>query len=121
MEGDSEYHRMAKIRLFWSVYRLDKTLSLRLGHTPGLSEHDTPLPANPTVLRWVKLAVLQEKTFDQLLRTAALQLPSAERASNAACLASELQELIDETYQAEMVRVQRLPCRACTKSRRLFF
>jgi hypothetical protein len=108
MEGDSDYRRMGKIRLFWSVYRLDKTLSLRLGHTPGLSEHDIPLPTSPMVLRWVKLAILQEKTFDQLLRTSALQRPSAERTSNAACLALELQALVDETYQAELV-CKRLP------------
>ncbi|KAH7128020.1 hypothetical protein B0J13DRAFT_454148, partial [Dactylonectria estremocensis] len=93
VEGDTAPAKDEKMRLFWSIYRLDAALSLRLGRTPAMQEHDITLPSNPLVLRWVKFAKIQSNAFSFLFSPSALQRSDEDRISNATCLVLALQAI----------------------------
>ncbi|KAH7177012.1 hypothetical protein EDB81DRAFT_898613 [Dactylonectria macrodidyma] len=101
MERDSTATKADKMRLFWSVYRLDAALSVRLGRTAAMKEHDIPLPSNLLALRWAKFAEIQTNAFSLLFSPSALQQPGQQRIENATSLVLELQALVNETRNAQ--------------------
>ncbi|CAH0056886.1 unnamed protein product [Clonostachys solani] len=100
MENYGEKAKTEKERLFWSVYRLDKALSLRLGRTPVVVEYDVALPSEPTVRRWVKFADIQAETYSQLYSCAASRKRETERMEMAGALSVELQMLLDQQHKS---------------------
>jgi hypothetical protein len=44
MKDDTQDDRNAKIQVFWFIYVLDKTLSLRLGRASSIQDWDMSLP-----------------------------------------------------------------------------
>ncbi|VUC23391.1 unnamed protein product [Clonostachys rosea] len=100
MENHGENAKEDKEKLFWSVYRLDKALSLRLGRTPVVVEHEIALPSELTVRRWLKFADIQAKTYNQLYSCAASQKQEGERMEMAGVLAIELQVLLDQQHKS---------------------
>lgn len=91
-----------KIMVFWSIYIMDRTTSLRLGRAPAINDDDidTPVtpsdktPGLPALLRfWTECARVQGKVSSQLYGPRARTLHQNERARIAEALAAELDEI----------------------------
>jgi hypothetical protein len=102
MENHGEKAKTDNEKLFWSVYRLDKALSLRLGRTPVVVEYDVALPSEPTVRRWTKFADIQGRTYNQLYSCVASQKGEVERMEMAGALSVELQMLLDQQHKSSV-------------------
>lgn len=109
MKNDSAEERSAKVHVFWFIYLLDKTLSLRLGRASVIQDWDMSLPYPNTeedpVLRtsgkgaqmqvyWIKLAQIQGHTYEQLFSPAAFLKSDEERIRSA----TELVEAINQAW-----------------------
>lgn len=105
MENDSQEVQENKHRLFWSVYCLDKGLSLRLGRASTIQDYD--ITSTPTFNRvdissfwktvhylWVSLARIQGKVYELLYSPVGLSQPESQRVAHARQLASEMQESV---------------------------
>lgn len=93
MANDSVEEQNAKIHVFWMVYMLDKTLSLRLGRASIIQDWDISLPffvgnENATetpdgtqmLSYWIKVARVQGLTYEKLFCPAAFLTSPDERA-----------------------------------------
>lgn len=76
--SESAGPRDIKTLLFWHVYMLDKTLSLRTGRASVIQDWDVTLPrrvdntmvADPwgvVITTWIKQAEIQHRVYEQLL------------------------------------------------------
>lgn len=110
----------AQQRLFWTVHRLDKGLSLRLGRSCNIRDAEITLPF-PDGSRSTRIAIIQGKVYDQLYSPGGLSRPDAERGYIAETLAGELRELISEIYVEVSVCLQALhyPWVSLTRDRRM--
>jgi hypothetical protein len=110
MKEDSEEDRNAKIHVFWFIYVMDKTLSLRLGRASIIQDWDMSLPypnidsdharfgslvqqgqkGDELLLYWIKIAQIQGKVYEKLFSSAAFLTPMNERVHTANELVAEL-------------------------------
>ena len=110
MESDSAEVQDNKLRLFWSVYCLDKGLSLRLGRASIIQDYD--ISSVPTFNQvdlselwksiytlWIVLSRIQGDIYELLYSPRALRQPEAERTAHARRLASEMQEFVMEPFR----------------------
>lgn len=101
-----------KIHLFWAVYVLEKSVSLRLGRSSTIRDQDITVP-RPLMDRmmsslaynrmpdWIDVASFHGRVYDDLYSANALAQPPSVRASRANSLGSELKQMIasrDELY-----------------------
>ncbi|KAI8623862.1 hypothetical protein F5Y19DRAFT_491852 [Xylariaceae sp. FL1651] len=93
--GDSEG---AQSNLFWMVYLLEKSLSLRLNRPSNIrdAEITTTLSSNPSLRRCSKVSRIQGKVYDQLYGPVGLAKSDVERGNAAVALALELRNIISE-------------------------
>ena len=109
MEHDGKAVKDKKLRLFWSVYCLDKPLALRLGRASTIQDYDISLPwkielegiAEPwerVYQLWIKLSRIQGQIYEQLYSPAALCQGESERAAHARHLAADMQRTIMEPF-----------------------
>ncbi|PSN71517.1 hypothetical protein BS50DRAFT_518657 [Corynespora cassiicola Philippines] len=89
MKDDAEEERASKLNLFWFIYMLDKTLSLRLGRASTIQDWDISLPylvgeyINPPkdssvepaggsemMIYWIKVAQIQGQAYEKLFSPA---------------------------------------------------
>lgn len=109
MDHDTKSIKEKKLRLFWSVYCLDKPLALRLGRASTIQDYDISLPwtielegiAEPwgrVYQLWIKLARIQGQIYEQLYSPAALCQAESERASHARHLVAETQWTVMEPF-----------------------
>lgn len=92
-----------KEQLFWTVYKFEKGLALRLGRSSNLRDSDITLPRNPNEPRSVRLGCLQGKVYDQLFSAEGLSRPNIERQNRVAVLAGEIRGVIEETRAEALV------------------
>ncbi|SPO02605.1 related to C6 transcription factor [Cephalotrichum gorgonifer] len=103
--------RESRPLLFWSVYQIDKALSLRLGRPSTMRDFDISLPDDvlesplgPEWIRifnsWIKVARIQGGIYEKLYSPAALTQPEPERMAAAWGLAEEVKILIAEASLA---------------------
>ncbi|CAG9986514.1 unnamed protein product [Clonostachys byssicola] len=91
--------RASQERLFWSVYRLDKGLSLRFGRAPNILDTEITLPFEQNLPRPVRVARIQGNVYEQLYSPAAISVANnSTRIHHAEQLAEQLRSLIAETY-----------------------
>lgn len=95
--------RNAESILFWTVYGLDKTLSLRFGRASNIQEAEVTLPPNPNESRCTKIGRVIRKTHDQLFGPSGLSRPENERIMSAEVLAAEVRTLIELSKNEELV------------------
>jgi hypothetical protein len=95
LENDGEVVRKAKQRLFFTIYRLDKSLSLRLGRPSNIPEYNISLSYEPTEVRWNKAANVQARVYDELYSSLGLSRSDADRINSVTSLSGELRMLID--------------------------
>jgi len=89
--------------LFWSVYRLDKGIALRLGRSSNIRDEDVLLSFSETS-RGIQIARVQGRTYDGLYSPQSLLRPEAERAHIAQSLAIDTRQCIAKTRDAISVR-----------------
>ncbi|ODM20934.1 hypothetical protein SI65_03987 [Aspergillus cristatus] len=110
MEHDTPSTQQDKMGLFWSIYCLDKALSLRLGRSSAIQDYDISLPMNfesSTVVQpwktihklWIRLASIQGKVYEFLYSPAALAQPEEDRVSHARQLAEEMQCTVMDPFK----------------------
>ncbi|KAH8811210.1 hypothetical protein F5884DRAFT_781508 [Xylogone sp. PMI_703] len=97
IKNDDQSVRMMKQRLFLTIYRIDKTLSLRLGRYSNIHEYALSLIPESTERRWNKTATILGQVYEQLYSSNGLSQPPGERIKHAQALAEEMQSLIDES------------------------
>ncbi|TDZ59899.1 putative transcriptional regulatory protein [Colletotrichum trifolii] len=123
------YHRITTVRsgnrddedyktfLFWSVYFLDKSLSLRLGRPSTCQDYDITIPypsssskAHGVLMSyfylWVIVAGIQGKTYEQLYSPEAVSQPASIREGRARGLAAELKRVTEQTQQTHAQYLQ---------------
>ncbi|KZL66005.1 fungal specific transcription factor domain-containing protein [Colletotrichum tofieldiae] len=106
------YHRVSQVRsesagprdikalLFWHVYMLDKTLSLRTGRASVIQDWDVTLPrrvdntmvADPwgaIITTWIKQSEIEHRVYEQLYSPLALNQSQEERIETVRRLESE--------------------------------
>lgn len=88
--------------LFWIVYLLEKSLSLRLSRPSNFRDADItiPFPSNADNRRCAQASRIQGDIYDQLYSPTGLAAFATQRAEMAQALASELRGLIDENKTA---------------------
>lgn len=110
MEHDIPSTQQDKMGLFWSIYCLDKALSLRLGRSSSIQDYDISLPMNfeaskvvqpwKTIHKlWIRLAMIQGKVYEYLYSPAALAQPEEDRVSHARQLAEEMQCTVMDPFK----------------------
>lgn len=106
MKDDTAEDKYAKIHIFWFIYIMDKSLSLRLGRPSMIQDWDISLPDTFFELSpcasfsagiglqryWIELARLQGQTYEQLFSPAAFKKPEVERCRRATDLISALNQ-----------------------------
>lgn len=101
MEHESRPNRERKLRLFWTIYCLNKALSLRLGRASVIQDYDISLTPGVEDLGiegawkevfplWIRLAKIQGKVYELLYSPAALAQSEGERVAQAQALADEM-------------------------------
>ncbi|KAF0331204.1 C6 transcription factor [Colletotrichum asianum] len=85
--------------LFWSVYSLDKGLSLQLDRPPNIRDVDISFSFDPNSQpRSIRLARIQGKAYEQLYSPQGLSRPVHERGHDAEVLATQLREMIRDVH-----------------------
>ncbi|KAI3329398.1 hypothetical protein HD806DRAFT_285119 [Xylariaceae sp. AK1471] len=95
LAGDSE---TSQLNLFWMVFLLEKSLSLRLGRPSTLRDDEitSPVSSIPSVRRCSQTSSIQGKVYDQLYSPTGLARSDVERSGLAQALALELRGMINE-------------------------
>ncbi|KAI8232127.1 hypothetical protein K4K54_012372 [Colletotrichum sp. SAR 10_86] len=89
----------AQESLFWSVYSLDKGLSLQLDRPPNIRDVDISFSFDPdSQPRSIRLARIQGKAHEQLYSPQGLSRPVLERGHDAEVLATQLREMIRDVH-----------------------
>ncbi|KAK4073212.1 transcriptional regulator family: Fungal Specific TF [Trichoderma aggressivum f. europaeum] len=95
LENDREDIKKAKQRLFFTIYRIDKSLSLRLGRSSNIQEYNVPLPCDSMDMRWNKSANIQGRVYDELYSSFGLSRSYSDRLQSVKSLSGEIQMLLD--------------------------
>jgi hypothetical protein len=94
-----------KTRLFWALYTIEKGMSLRLGRSSTIRDHDITVPrlildCKMTSLiyhrlpDWIDVASLYGRVYDNVYSPNALAQPVSIRASHARSLATEFEGIM---------------------------
>ncbi|OTA96821.1 hypothetical protein M434DRAFT_389887 [Hypoxylon sp. CO27-5] len=112
LNADTPEGKQVKLKLFWSVFVTERNLSLRLGRSSCIPDHEITVPRPMTTLAagdpsdpillpimslWIDIAVVQGKIYDKIYSPRALLQPTNVRTSYARELASELKAVIERT------------------------
>ncbi|KAI1733607.1 fungal-specific transcription factor domain-containing protein [Xylaria scruposa] len=97
--GQDDGSQEAQVGLFWLVFLLEKSLSLRLDRSSNFrdAEITTPLPTDANIRRCARTSRIQGKIYDQLYSRTGLARSDVDRGVIAQTLASELREILSET------------------------
>ncbi|ORY11063.1 fungal-specific transcription factor domain-domain-containing protein [Clohesyomyces aquaticus] len=130
MKDDTLDERAAKIQLFWFIYVLDKTLSLRLGRASSIQDWDMSLPFPGTTespnslytelagvdiqVYWIKVAQIQGQSYERLFSPAAFLKTEDERAKTAAELVHALNKAWLDRGEASVLDFTSLPRESVT-------
>lgn len=98
--SSSDPHMATRSQLFWTVYGIDKGLSLRLGRASNIQDSEITLHPSPNESPCTKNSRIQGKVYDQLFSPFGLSRPQNERHICAKALAVEVRELIKQSDDA---------------------
>ncbi|WQF88867.1 hypothetical protein CDEST_13881 [Colletotrichum destructivum] len=91
--GHGDEQRNTETSLFWTVFKFEKGLALRLGRPSGIRDAEITLLAEPDESRTTRIARIQGQVYDQLYSPAGLTT-LAERKAQAMQLADEVRGII---------------------------
>jgi hypothetical protein len=111
LEGISAKEKERRQAVFWSIYCMDRALSLRLGRAATIPDYDIDIPSNfePTDIGepwvtafglWVQMARIQGLVYEKLYSPAALRQDPKFRMAEARSLAARMQD--DVMYPFEV-------------------
>ncbi|KAH7165838.1 hypothetical protein EDB81DRAFT_780508 [Dactylonectria macrodidyma] len=117
MKSDQGEDTDRKLYLFWSMYFMDKSLSLRLGRASTIQDWDVsvPIPAMedthitslaPLFSGWVKTARCQGNIYEKLYSPDSVTQPDHERTARVQSIAKELEEIRVQTGQISGERLE---------------
>lgn len=109
LEGETPEAKQSKNYVFYFIYYLDKSLSLRMGRASTIQDYDiaTPFPSlspdldfnklGPTqmLIFLAKLASIQGRIYQHLYSSSALSKSTEARVEKALGLAAEMTDLMD--------------------------
>ncbi|EMR72049.1 putative fungal specific transcription protein [Eutypa lata UCREL1] len=105
LEPESVETRRRRIRLFWAVCLSEKSLALRLGRPSTIRNSEITIPrvfddcdeggSSPVLQRWIDVALLQDRVYDDIYSPSALSLPEDVRIMRARNLAAEMQKTFE--------------------------
>ncbi|PNH38136.1 hypothetical protein VD0004_g8669 [Verticillium dahliae] len=112
MKNDKPEDREFKVFVFWSVYFIDKSLSLRLGRASTIPDWDVTVqpPDVKTADKralvgyfclWIKAARCQGNTYEKLYSPDAIKQPDSVRLARVEKLVSDLEDLEVESRQTD--------------------
>ncbi|KAL3460019.1 hypothetical protein BJX64DRAFT_193441 [Aspergillus heterothallicus] len=112
LEGISVEERQRRLSIFWSIYCMDRALSLRLGRAPSMPDYDIDLPATFEAVDlgehwitafslWIQMAKIQGLLYEKLYSPAALCQDLKLRMAEARSLAARMQD--DVMYPFEKI------------------
>ncbi|KAH6840669.1 hypothetical protein B0I37DRAFT_384834 [Chaetomium sp. MPI-CAGE-AT-0009] len=122
MASETSEDRRRKNYLFWAVYALERSLSLRLARASTIRDHDITIP-KPEMerrpvsvlqfrsLNWIDAACIYGRLYDELFSPSSLGLPLPMRVVRAKALASDWGHIMvkrEEQYR----HLEREPCGA---------
>ncbi|KAH6986377.1 hypothetical protein BKA56DRAFT_613753 [Ilyonectria sp. MPI-CAGE-AT-0026] len=91
--------RLAEERLFWTIYQLEKALSLRLGKLTTIDDTKIILPGfDSQASRLMRLGRIRARVDDQLHSPNSLACSGDKGGHSAEHLAAELREVVRETH-----------------------
>ncbi|KAL2007936.1 hypothetical protein VTN00DRAFT_7918 [Thermoascus crustaceus] len=114
--GDSVEDIELKKRVFWYVYVIDKSLSLRLGRSSTLQEYDIALdlpakssdpavrPWNLIYEFWVRLAGFNGRIYEELYSARALSDSEVDRTRKARCIIRDMEIWYEEMRKFDHTR-----------------
>jgi hypothetical protein len=100
--------REAKRHVFWSLYTIDKNLSLNLGVTSHFQDHDIDVEhftpsRNPQLRPWdlmalviIRFSAFQGQVYDKLYSASASKMPPDQKAGHIVQLSTDLVTVRDE-------------------------
>ena len=124
MRNDKRQDLEYKLLLFWSVYYLDKSLSLRLGRASTIpdwditvpdpvSDNSSDMPLAPHFYIWCITARCQGRIYEQLYSPESLAQPDHVRVSRVQALVQELKEITIHADETNVSTSARIPTRKC--------
>ncbi|KAI4863796.1 hypothetical protein F4820DRAFT_359771 [Hypoxylon rubiginosum] len=90
--------RTTQEHLFWTVYRLEKGLSLRFGRSSTIHDAEITLPIDANELQSTKIARIIGKVYGRLYSPTGLSRSNDDRGRVAEELAGELRDLINKIH-----------------------
>ncbi|KAL4929699.1 putative C6 transcription factor [Aspergillus undulatus] len=110
MENISLQEKERILTLFWSIYCMDRALSLRLGRAATIPDYDIDVPASleastvgepwkSAYMIWVELARIQGLVYEKLYSAAALRQSEMSRVAEARNLAARMQERVMQPFE----------------------
>lgn len=116
MENIDEKEKDRRLTLFWSIYCMDRALSLRLGRATSIPDYDIDVPNSlqspesksasgvfhAAYQLWLELARIQGQVYEKLYSPAALRQDEANRVAEARNLASQMQDRVMQPFQVSV-------------------
>lgn len=115
LHTESPETRRQKIHLFWVIFTTERMLSLRLGRSSTFRDQDITVPRldiwhgnepdsllNPILPKWIDIAGLQGRTYDEIYSPGALLQPVHIRESRARALAADLRKVLSHEDALEV-------------------
>ncbi|KAI8191345.1 hypothetical protein K4K54_010306 [Colletotrichum sp. SAR 10_86] len=117
---DSETRQKSK--LFWAMFILEKNLSLQLGRSSTLRDHDITVPLRAIKMgyqiggslgvlspKWLRISQIEGRVYDEIYSPEALHQGSNTRNSRARGLIADMKEIINDTdpYESEFLQERR--------------
>ncbi|CAG9988302.1 unnamed protein product, partial [Clonostachys byssicola] len=106
---ESKQYRM---RLFWTIYTVEKTLAFRLGRSSTIRDNDISIPRisndasseygiDDTFSFWIELSSLQGRVYDEVYSPISLTQPEEIRSARARGLATQARGLLHAQDQLQ--------------------
>lgn len=108
-----------KSKLFWAMFILEKNLSLQLGRSSTLRDHDITVPLKAIKMgyqvggslgilspKWLRISQIEGRVYDEIYSPEALHQDANTRNSRARSLIADLKEIINDTDSYEVRSVQ---------------
>lgn len=104
-----------KTKLFLAMLILEKNLSLQLGRSSTLRDHDLSVPMKDIRMghcvgghlgilspKWLRISQIEGRIYEEIYSPAALQQPPGRRNSRARLLVSDLKTIIEDSTPFEV-------------------
>ncbi|KAL4786954.1 hypothetical protein BJX76DRAFT_364450 [Aspergillus varians] len=110
LENITPKEKQRRLTLFWSIYCMERALSLRLGRAATIPDYDIDVPASfdgsdieqpwKTAYKlWIELATIQGLVYEKLYSPAALRQGEAARVSEARSLAARMRDRVMQPFE----------------------